>query len=313
MKARGHGGGGVEGDTKCELCGEPGEGSTWHVLSNCKHPSITAKRVVAAETVRAKVEEVTAEDVGNANAARKVMMDSLVMMGDNWCTPKGWEGEGAKAGTAPNPWYGIFPSEWLDIWCGEEEGEAKVVDQVTNRLRKLRDEAVEGCWEVWKAAAEVWGTLAKEESERVRCEEALKRSEVRRAAREAALLRRAKELERSRRSFLHARSLKRAMAGAKEEVQSLIRRGGMTSGREDQLLRWSEWPAERLLRWWRNLCSKRVNAKKKVERDGRSRWKVEPIRGQPSIWDVWGRGRTGGTGVKLPKQRGVGDGADDPG
>ena len=37
-----------------------------------------------------------------------------------------WEGRVQR----PNPWYGIFLSEWLDVWCGGEEGEAKVVDQV---------------------------------------------------------------------------------------------------------------------------------------------------------------------------------------
>ena len=71
---------------------------------------------------------------------------------------------------------------------------------------------------------------------------------VGRAAREAALLKRAKTMERFRRSFLYARSLKRAVAGAKAEVQAPMSRGGMTTGREDQLKRWSEWSQERLLR-----------------------------------------------------------------
>ena len=69
-------------------------------------------------------------------------MEALEMLGGSqWRPPVGWEGEGAKAGTASNPWYGIFPSEWLDVWCGAE-GEAKVEDQqVMNRLRALRDAA----------------------------------------------------------------------------------------------------------------------------------------------------------------------------
>ena len=59
----------------------------------------------------------------------------MKLEGDQWRAPWGWEGEGGKAGDSPNPWYGIVPPAWLDIWCGKDEQQgAKVVDQVTNRL-----------------------------------------------------------------------------------------------------------------------------------------------------------------------------------
>ena len=55
-------------------------------------------------------------------------------------------------------------------------------------------------------------------------------------------------MERSRRSFLPARSLKRAVR-AKAEVQAILRRGCMRSGREDhKRMRWmNEWTQETAL------------------------------------------------------------------
>ena len=76
---------------------------------------------------------------------------------------------------------------------------------------------------------------------------AIQRSASRRATREAVLLKRVKTMERSRRSFLYLRGLKRAAARAKAEVQALMSRVGMTTGREGQLKRWSEWSQERRL------------------------------------------------------------------
>ena len=80
---------------------------------------------------------------------------------------------------------------------GGAEIEAKVVDQATNRLRAIRDTAVEGCWGVWNAAAEVLSARAREEHENGRRAAAIQRSASRRAAREAALLKRAKTMERT--------------------------------------------------------------------------------------------------------------------
>ena len=81
----------------------------------------------------------------------------------------------------------------------------------------------------------MWSSRAKEEYEKGRREAAIQRSASRRTAREAALLKRAKAMERSRRPFLHAQSLKRAVAGVKAEVHALMSRGGMTTGPPQQL------------------------------------------------------------------------------
>ena len=85
----------------------------------------------------------------------------------------------------------------------------------------------------------------------------------------------------------------------------------MTTGREDQLKRWSEWSQERLVRWWRAVCRKRVTAKKKKEREGRRGRKVGSTPRQPSIWDAWGRGRN--MGARGYSEKEMGDGEDDPG
>ena len=58
-------------------------------------------------------------------------VEALEMLGGHPLV--GNKGKVHRAGTASNPSYGIFPSEWIDVvWCGGEEGEAKVVIQVTN-------------------------------------------------------------------------------------------------------------------------------------------------------------------------------------
>ena len=78
-----------------------------------------------------------------------------------------------------------------------------------NRLRDLRDTAIEEFWDIWRKAAaeEVWSCArAKEEPYEKGQREAgatQRTSASRRTAREVALLKRAKEI--SRRSCKHAR------------------------------------------------------------------------------------------------------------
>jgi hypothetical protein len=89
------------------------------------------------------------------------MLECFVLTEGCWKSPPGWENGGAKAGLHANPWYGLFPTDWLDIWCGAEETEASLVDQVTKRLRMMSEIAVEGCEKMWKVVAAIWGERAK--------------------------------------------------------------------------------------------------------------------------------------------------------
>ena len=106
-----------------------------------------------------------------------------------------------------------------------------------------------------------------EEYEKGRCAASIQRSASRRAAcHEAALLKRAKTMERSAVISICSEPEGGGIAGAKEEVHALMMSRGDATGREGELKRWSEWAQERrILRWWRALCLKRVTTKKKEE------------------------------------------------
>ena len=136
-----------------------------------------------------------------------------------------------KRGIAP---YGIFPTAWLDIWCGKDEQGAKVVDQVTNRLRNLSEEAVKGCREVWNEAGKVWGERELTARERERAQVAQARQSARREKRRAELLKRAETDTKIRKSFIHAaNNVKKAIEEATRAAQEVQNRGGWKSGRRD--------------------------------------------------------------------------------
>ena len=106
---------------------------------------------------------------------------------------------------------------------------------------------------------------------------------------------------------MYARSLKRAVAGAKAEVQALMSRGGMTTGREDLLKRWrSEWTQERLLR---AMVARPMPETCDCQREEGAR---RPSReeGGPDPETALHLGCVGGG---IARMRGVGDGADEPG
>ena len=154
--------------------------------------------------------------------------------------PWGWDGDGGKAGDSPNPWYGLFPTAWLDIWCGKNEQGAKVVDQVTNRLMNLSEEAVKGCREVWNGAGKVWGEREVAARERERAQVAQARQSARQEKRRAELLlKRAETDAKIRKSFIHAANVKKAIEEATRAAQEVQNRGGGKSGRRDPILDWT--------------------------------------------------------------------------
>ena len=268
------------------------------------------------EELRAKALEVTDGGVGEWVDAMEVIVEALTVEGDKWRAPWGWEGEGGKVGDSPNPWYGIFPSAWLDIWCGKDEQGAKVVDQVTNRLMTLSEAAVQGCREVWTEAGKVWGERAQTERERERAQVIQARQLARAEKRKAELLKRTQTDEKLRKSFLHAANVQRAIEEVSRAAQEVKNRGGWQSGRRDPILDWTHWSLTKLLAWWRKRVQARNKERKKHRvKEGKRTGGMGGSSGQRKIEELWGRMRgRHDKGVEGEKKcRGVGDGADDPG
>ena len=189
----------------CDLCRKPGSGSSWHVLGRCEHPDLVRVRTEAARALETTVDEVV-RGVANHGVARLSMRRSLTVDERGRWHPaaEGWEGDTAKAGVWPNPWYGIVPTQWLDVWCGPEAGEAKLLDQVSKnkRPRQLSDTAVRGCEAVWRVAAALRGELAKTALAREREMAAEKRRLTRKKAKERNEVERKKARERICKSLL---------------------------------------------------------------------------------------------------------------
>ena len=220
----------------------------------------------------------------------EVIVEALTVEGDRWRAPWGWEGEGGKAGDSPNPWYGIFPRAWLDIWWGKDEQSTKVVDQVTNRLMNLSEAAVQGCREVWNEAGKVWGEREHTVRERERAQVTQARQSARREKRKAELLKRTETDEKIRKSFIHSANVKKAIEEATRVAQEVQNRGGWKSGRRDPILDWTHWSLSRLLSWWkervkaRNKESKKQQAKRDKRKGG-----MGGSRGHSKIEDLWRR------------------------
>jgi hypothetical protein len=220
----------------------------------------------------------------------------------------------AKAERWPNPWYGIIPSQWLDVWCGKEAGEAKLLDQVAKRLRQLSDVAVRGCEAVWKAAATVWGELAKSTLDREREVAAEKRRLARKKAREAEEARRKKAQKQLQKSFLWGLRVRKAKAGARRQWNAVIRRGGARTADECSLRYWEHWSDERVTSWWTSECARLKRAAEAAESQKRRDQRSGPGAGQRSVTMLWSKGWSGEAGRGAgARRRGVGDGADEPG
>jgi hypothetical protein len=314
VRARGTkgGGGGEEDITVCELCGEAGPGSTWHVLANCKHENLVEARSLITMELRNQVEKVVT-GVGRWETVKTCMLESLVETEGCWVSPPGWGGNGAKAGLFANPWYGIFPSQWLDSWCGEEECEAALVDQVAKRLRSLSTVAVEGCEKMWKVAAKIWGERAKSALQAERETAAAQRRAAKITRLKAKLAEQQKAMERSRNSFLRAPRIRQARKAAQKAWEGVIQRGKVISGKTAELKEWAEWSDRRVVEWW--LAKERRKKKERAEEKERRQQKKEEEgkRAQRSLLEYWPSKKTNGREKGVRRRRGVGDGADEPG
>ena len=80
--------------------------------------------------------------------------------GGGWAAPIGWLGHGGSLnGSRINPWYGLFPPEWLD-GVGEDGGDPERAGSVWERRRKqlqrLGDCCLRMCADMWSMACFLW-------------------------------------------------------------------------------------------------------------------------------------------------------------
>jgi hypothetical protein len=125
----------------CTLCSTelPGGGSAWHhdVMSSCSHPGLQAQREHMAgpfgEVVTVTIKELGKGERGHteevAEAFRRTQAGA-------WVAPAGWAGKGGPMdGTVINPWYGLFPQEWVD-GLSTGEGAARRSGELWERRRR---------------------------------------------------------------------------------------------------------------------------------------------------------------------------------
>ena len=196
---------------KCQLFGQDSEGSTWHVLALCEERSLTAARREAADKLREAWETEASQYPGSVTL-REELGELFMMEGDQWQAPPGWEGEGAKAGLAANPWYGIFDPKCVDAWCGEGEVAVSVMDRVINSIRCISLTAVAGCYAVWREAGARWGEVRRDEDQKVRRRVLEARRAANRRAREEAALGRIVAREKHREKNVRTIQLHKAEA-----------------------------------------------------------------------------------------------------
>ncbi len=103
----------------CSLCLQNirGVGSAaWHELSACRHETLITHRARLVIPLREVLTEGIAE-MESAEWGQGSAMIAAFALAPNgsWAAPAEWVGQrGALDGTRGNPWYGLFPHEWLD-------------------------------------------------------------------------------------------------------------------------------------------------------------------------------------------------------
>jgi hypothetical protein len=150
---------------RCLLCSQEvwGGGSAWLVLSRCRHAILTAHRAQLTTPFRSAVAEVTKEmAVGDGDHGPTLGEAFLLDQDGGWVAPAEWVGQGGSLdGTRINPWYGLFPQEWLD-GGGESAGGAEQAKAAWQRRRKQRqrlgDCCLRLCVDMWSMACFLWTT-----------------------------------------------------------------------------------------------------------------------------------------------------------
>ena len=89
-----------------------------------------------------------------------------------WVAPAGWAGKSRPMdGTAINPWYGLFPQEWLDGQSTGEDDAHRSVELLERRrraLQRLGDCCIRMCANMWSMACFLWVVQGADRSKRGR-------------------------------------------------------------------------------------------------------------------------------------------------
>ena len=85
-------------------------------MSSCSHTGLQAQRERMAGPFEAVVKATIKEsDRGEWGHWEEVLEAFRRTPNGTWVAPAGWAGKGGPMdGTVINPWYGLFPQEWVD-------------------------------------------------------------------------------------------------------------------------------------------------------------------------------------------------------
>ena len=257
---------------RCDMCEEQCEGSTWHVLAECRgSKTVIDVRALGTERIRAKIQELLSE--GWEEDIRKTWLEKFQCRGSRWRCPPGWEEGGAKAGERTNYWYGVFGVDWLDDWCLEFGDEVRVYDRGVRVLRELGVVAVEVCREVWREVCRVRVDQERSAEETRQRIEHAERRERARAAREIQMERRIQQRLRKSKDVIHRKRL--AEARHKAAVREGRLKGVMQEGKRISMVdravaegKWKQWGEGRLIEWWERQEKREGRERRRKRRVG---------------------------------------------
>ena len=172
-------------------------------------------------------------------------------------------------------------------------------------LRKCSELAVAACRQVWQAAGEEWGRMARTEQQEERRAEREERREKGRQIREEAMRRseRVRE-ERARGGWakgVMGENQKRVVEGRARREEVRIRRQavGRRTAREERFLGWKTWRSPKLREWYAMQQKMDERARKANQRGGGTDKKQAKL--------PWRRAPGGSSNSSIDKREGIGD------
>ena len=150
------------GSANCPYCEEGVRGSTWHLLAECQHPQLIVARTRATQQLRRVVVELAERADPHARGEWSDGFGTVTDGGGlRWAPPQHWQrAEDRKAGVGAIPWYGCFPTAWLDNWGARYRPgqESKPIHWARGRrvLGRISDAAVQGCYQIWRTVTDLW-------------------------------------------------------------------------------------------------------------------------------------------------------------
>jgi hypothetical protein len=131
-------------------------------MSSCSHAGLQAQRERMAgpfeEVVKATIKELDRGEWGHREEVSEAFRRTPA---GTWVAPAGWAGKGGPMdGTVINPWYGLFPQEWVDgLSTGEGDGHRSgelVWERRRRALQRLGDCCRRMCADLWSMACFLW-------------------------------------------------------------------------------------------------------------------------------------------------------------